>query len=377
MTTDPDENYENIEFEEAEPVTDNHIKQNEIDAELESLLAQQKAKIKVVGAGGAGNNTINRISEVGVKGAHTIAINTDAQDLLYTGANKKVLIGRETTHGLGAGSQPKVGENAARESESEIKKLLVDSDMVFVTCGLGGGTGTGSAPVVADIAKKLGALTVAIVTLPFSMEGHRRYENAILGLEKLELIVDTLIVIPNDKLLELAPDLPLHTSFKVADEILTNAVKGIAELVTKAGLVNLDFADIKTVMGDGGVALIGVGESDSENRATEAVEKAINNPLLDVDIGGASGALINVIGGPDMTLEEAKNVVESISTKLDPEAKVIWGAQIYKDMENIIRAMLIVTGVRSTQILGGRELKSGKTNKEQKMESEFGIDFLK
>ncbi len=377
MTTDPDENYENIEFEEAEPVTDNHIKQNEIDAELESLLAQQKAKIKVVGAGGAGNNTINRISEVGVKGAHTIAINTDAQDLLYTGANKKVLIGRETTHGLGAGSQPKVGENAARESESEIKKLLVDSDMVFVTCGLGGGTGTGSAPVVADIAKKLGALTVAIVTLPFSMEGHRRYENAILGLEKLEQIVDTLIVIPNDKLLELAPDLPLHTSFKVADEILTNAVKGIAELVTKAGLVNLDFADIKTVMGDGGVALIGVGESDSENRATEAVEKAINNPLLDVDIGGASGALINVIGGPDMTLEEAKNVVESISTKLDPEAKVIWGAQIYKDMENIIRAMLIVTGVRSTQILGGRELKSGKTNKEQKMESEFGIDFLK
>ena len=377
LTTDPDENYENIEFEEAEPVTDNHIKQNEIDAELESLLAQQKAKIKVVGAGGAGNNTINRISEVGVKGAHTIAINTDAQDLLYTGANKKVLIGRETTHGLGAGSQPKVGENAARESESEIKKLLVDSDMVFVTCGLGGGTGTGSAPVVADIAKKLGALTVAIVTLPFSMEGHRRYENAILGLEKLEQIVDTLIVIPNDKLLELAPDLPLHTSFKVADEILTNAVKGIAELVTKAGLVNLDFADIKTVMGDGGVALIGVGESDSENRATEAVEKAINNPLLDVDIGGASGALINVIGGPDMTLEEAKNVVESISTKLDPEAKVIWGAQIYKDMENIIRAMLIVTGVRSTQILGGRELKSGKTNKEQKMESEFGIDFLK
>ena len=183
------------------------------------------------------------------------------------------------------------------ESEGEIKQALSGADMVFITCGLGGGTGTGSAPVIAEVSKKIGALTVAIVTIPFEMEGQRRYENAVLGLEKLENIVDTLIVIPNDKLLELAPDLPLHTAFKVADEILTNAVKGIAELVTKAGLVNLDFADIRAVMGNGGVALIGVGESDTENRAVEAVEKAIQNPLLDVDVEGANGALINVSGG--------------------------------------------------------------------------------
>ncbi|MEM2139290.1 MAG: cell division protein FtsZ, partial [Candidatus Woesearchaeota archaeon] len=241
------------------------MKQSAVDKELEELLAKQRATIKVVGCGGGGNNTINRITEVGVTGAETIAVNTDAQDLLYTAADKKILIGKELTKGLGAGSIPKIGEEAAREQESEIKNALQGADMVFITCGLGGGTGTGSAPVVAEVAKKLGSLVVGIVTMPFSMEGNRRYENAVLGLEKLEKNVDTLIVIPNDKLLELAPDLPLHTAFKVADEILTNAVKGIAELVTKTGLVNLDFADIRAIMGSGCVALIGVGESDSEN----------------------------------------------------------------------------------------------------------------
>ena len=346
----------------------------DIDAELEQILAKQKAAIKVVGAGGGGNNTVQRISEVGIIGAETIAVNTDAQDLLYTTANKKILIGRELTKGLGAGSDPRVGEEAAREQETEIKKALMESDMVFITCGLGGGTGTGSAPVIAEVAKKVGALTVGIVTLPFNMEGHRRYENAIIGLEKLEQIVDTLIVIPNEKLLELAPDLPLHTAFKVADEILTNAVKGIAELVTKAGLVNLDFADIRAVMKGGGVALIGVGESDTENRAVEAVEKAINNPLLDVDISGANGALINVIGGEDMTLDEARKVVETISSKLDDDARIIWGAQISKDMERTIRTMLIVTGVKSSQILGSG-IKTTDKRKEE-IESELGIEFL-
>src|SRR3989344_2351131 len=238
------------------------INSTDVDKELEEVLSKHKATIKVVGCGGGGNNTITRMAEVGIEGVETIAVNTDAQDLLYTTSDKKLLLGRELTKGLGAGSNPKIGEEAARESEAEIKQLVQGANMVFVTCGLGGGTGTGSAPVVADIAKKIGALTVGIVTMPFSMEGQRRYENAIEGLEKLENIVDTLIVIPNDKLLELAPDLPLHTAFKVADEILTNAVKGIAELVTKAGLVNLDFADIKTVMGNGGIAMIGVGESD-------------------------------------------------------------------------------------------------------------------
>ncbi len=246
--------------------------------------------------------------------------------------------------------------------------------MVFITCGLGGGTGTGSAPVIAEIAKKLGALTVAVVTVPFEVEGKRRWENAMIGLEKLEHTVDTLIVVPNDKLLELAPDLPIQTAFKVADEILTNAVKGVAELVTRAGLVNLDFADIKTVMSGAGVAMIGVGESDTENRATEAVEKAISNPLLDVDIAGASGALINVTGGPDMTLAEAKRVVEVVSERLDEDARVIWGAQINDDMEKTIRALLIVTGVHSPQIFGPD--RRAKEKKKKSIERELGIEFL-
>jgi len=288
----------------------------EIDKELEEIIAKQAASIKVFGIGGGGGNTLSRIKEIGVKGAELIAVNTDAQDLLYTYCDSKILIGKELTHGLGAGSNPQVGEESARENEHEIKRKLQGADMVFVTCGLGGGTGTGAAPVVAEVAKKIGALTIGVVTLPFTIEGNKRYENAMLGLEKMESCVDTLIVIPNDKLLELAPDLPLHTAFKVADEILTNAVKGTTELVTKAGLVNLDFADIKTIMKNGGVAMIGVGESDSQQRAVEAVEKAIENPLLDVDISDAGGALVNIIGGQNLTLDEAKTVIETISRKI-------------------------------------------------------------
>lgn len=350
-----------------------HKSSNQIDAELEEYISQHRASIKVVGCGGGGNNTVTRISEIGVVGAETVAVNTDAQDLLYTTADTKILIGKNLTKGLGAGADPKTGEEAARETEAELKAAVQDADMVFITCGLGGGTGTGSAPVIADLAKKMGALVVGVVTLPFSMEGNRRYENAIYGLEKLEAIVDTLIVIPNDKLLELAPDLPLQTAFKVADEILTNAVKGITELVTKAGLINLDFADIKAVMSGGGVALIGVGESDTEQRATEAVEKALSNPLLDVEVTGATGALINVVGGPDMTLEEARRVVEVVSDKLDEDAKVIWGAQIYDDMAKTIRALLIVTGVKSDQIIGRHKPGS----KSSGIDTELGIEFLK
>ena len=351
-----------------------NVPENPLDAELEQILSRQRAKIKVVGCGGAGNNTINRISEVGASGIETIALNTDAQDLLYTHATTKILIGKEITQGLGAGSVPQIGEEAARENEHEIKAKLQGADMVFITCGLGGGTGTGSAPVVAEQAKKVNALTVAIVTIPFEMEGKRRYENAMYGLEKLEKVVDTLIVIPNDKLLELAPELPLHTAFKIADEILTNAVKGIADLVTTAGLVNLDFADIRTVMGRGGVAMIGVGESDTEHRATECVQKALSNPLLDVDITGASGALINVSGGTDMTLEEAKTVVETVSQKMSDEARIIWGAQISEDLGKTIRCMLIITGVSSPQIFGPKRMMVQKEKKE--IESELGIDFL-
>ncbi len=345
---------------------------NVMDEELEKYLSRQKATIRVIGTGGAGNNTINRMSEVGIKGAELIAVNTDAQDLLYTTADKKILIGREITGGMGAGSQPKIGEEAARESEHEIKKALEGADMVFITCGLGGGTGTGSAPVMAEIAKKVGALSIAVVTIPFSIEGARRTENAAMGLEKLQDYVDTLIVIPNDKLLELAPDLPLNTAFKVADEILTNAVKGIAEVITRPGLVNLDFADVKAVMQSGGVAMIGVGESDSENRAVEAVEKAVTNPLLDVDIAGADGALINVSGGTDMTLEEARKVIETVSVKLKDDAKIIWGAQLLEDLPNVLRVILIVTGVQSSQILGSTTRRS----RIKSMESDLGIEFI-
>ncbi|MFH1503034.1 MAG: cell division protein FtsZ [Candidatus Diapherotrites archaeon] len=346
----------------------------EIDIELEELLKKQSAKIKVIGIGGGGNNSLSRMKEIGIRGGELIAVNTDAQDLLYSNADQKVLIGKELTQGLGAGSNPQVGQEAAKESESEIKKKIVGSDMIFLTCGLGGGTGTGAAPVIAGLAKKQGALTIAIVTLPFTMEGKKRIENAMDGLERLEGVVDTLIVIPNDKLLELAPDLPLHTAFKIADEVLTNAVKGVTELVTTTGLVNLDFADVKTVMSNGGVSLIGMGESNSQNRAMEAIEKAINNPLLDVDISDATGALVNVVGGPNMSLEEYKTIIGTIGEKLSPDAKLIGGAQISEDMEKSIRVLLIVTGVKSSQIFGHSE--SLESLKHKEIEEELGIEFF-
>ena len=360
----------------SEPPTQDNLSSEvkDIDRELEELLKRQITKIKVFGVGGGGNNSLNRMKEIGIKGGELIAVNTDAQDLLYTNSDQKILIGRELTNGLGAGNNPSVGEEAAKESESDIKKKLYGADMVFITCGLGGGTGTGAAPVIAALAKKQGALTIGIVTLPFTIEGKKRIENAMNGLEKLESIVDTLIVIPNDKLLELAPDLPLQIAFKISDEILTNAVKGVTELVTSSGLVNLDFADIRAVMTDGGVSLIGMGESDTGQRALEAVEKAIKNPLLDVDISNSTGALINIIGGNDMSLDECKLIVETIGNKLNSEAKLIWGAKISPDMDKVIRVLLIVTGVKSSQILGrGEELKS---KKHKEIEEELGIEFF-
>jgi len=345
----------------------------DIDRELEELLKTKTAKIKIIGVGGGGNNSITRMKEIGIKGGEFIAINTDAQDLLYSNADHKILIGKELTGGLGAGSNPKVGEESAKESESDIKKKISGSDMIFITCGLGGGTGTGAAPVVANLAKKQQALTIGVVTIPFTIEGKKRIENAMEGLERMESVVDTLIVIPNDKLLELAPDLPLHTAFKIADEILTNAVKGVTELITSSGLVNLDFADIRAIMSNGGVSLIGMGESDSEHRATEAVEKAINNPLLDVDIANATGTLANIVGGPDMSLEECRSIMEIVGDKLSPDAKLIWGAQISEDMEKSIRVLLIITGVKSSQILGHTR---DTDSKKKEIEEELGIDFF-
>ena len=349
-------------------------KETKIDKELESILESRKANIKVVGIGGAGGNTVSRMSEVGIIGAEIYVVNTDAQDLLYTECENKVLIGKEVTKGLGAGADPAIGEEAAKESKKDIQKILEGSDMVFVTCGLGGGTGTGAAPVVAETAKKNGALTVAVVTLPFSMEGKQRELNARSGLEKLAEVVDTLIVIPNDKLLEIVPDVSLATAFKVADEILVNAVKGITELVTKPGLVNLDFADVRAVMSNGGLAMIGLAESDTERRAAEAVEKALNTPLIDVDIDGATGALVNVSGGADMTIKEAQEIVQRVSERLDPEAKVIWGAQIDPSLGDVVRAMIIVTGVKSPQIYG--PTKPYSVEKKKEIEKILGIDFV-
>ncbi len=349
----------------------------EVDKELEELIKIQNAKIKVIGIGGGGNNTLSRIHEIGIKGGEMVAMNTDAQDLLYANADKKILLGKELTKGLGAGSNPQIGEEAAKESEAEIKKKIEGADMIFITCGLGGGTGTGAAPVVANIAKKTGALVIGIITMPFTIEGEKRVENANYGLEKMEGIVDTLIVIPNDKLLELVPDLPLQTSFKVADEILTNAVKGTAELVTKAGLVNLDFADVKTIMSNGGVSLIGVGESDSDNRAQEAVEKALNNPLLDVDAANARGALVNVIGGPDLSLDESKVVIEEVGKHLGDNARLIWGAQIAPDMDKTMRVMVIITGIKSPQITGQSEVIPQDEKVSGELSSELGIEFYR
>ena len=346
----------------------NSYTRNSINRELEEVLQGLTTKIKVVGCGGAGTNTINRCLEGNITDTDLIAINTDAQHLLQSDAPHKVLIGRHLTKGLGAGSVPKVGEEAARESEQDVRESVGHADMVFVTCGLGGGTGTGSAPVVAQLAKESGALTIGVVTLPFSVEGLIRMENADAGLKRLRDICDTVIVIPNDKLLDVVPNLSLNAAFKVADEVLMRSIKGITEMITKPGLVNLDFADLKTVMKRGGVAMIGLGEAEGENKAVNAVVEALNSPLLEVDISEATGALVNVTGGEDMTISEAERVVEEIYSRVDPNARIIWGTTVDKSLKKNLRAMLVITGVKSKQILG-----PSRRSIENK---EYGIDLV-
>jgi cell division protein FtsZ len=338
------------------------------DRELEKVLANLTTTIKVVGCGGAGTNTITRCLEGGVSGRNLVAINTDAQHLLDAKAPHKILIGRHLTKGLGAGSIPRIGEDAAKESEQDIRMALGHSDMIFITCGLGGGTGTGSAPVVAQIAKETGALTIGVVTIPFSVEGFIRMDNADQGLKRLRETCDTVIVIPNDKLLEVVPNLSLNDAFKVADEVLMRSIRGITEMITKPGLVNLDFADLKTVMKRGGVAMIGLGEAEGDNKAVNAVVEALNSPLLEVDISQATGALVNVTGGEDMTISEAERVVEEIYSRVDPNARIIWGTTIDPALKRNIRAMLVITGVKSKQILGPEQ--RSFENKE------FGIDVV-
>jgi len=338
------------------------------DRELEEVLSSLTTTIKVVGCGGAGTNTISRCIASQITGAELIALNTDAQHLLLAEAPNKVLIGRHLTHGLGAGSLPQIGEEAAKESEQDIRNAIGRADMVFVTCGLGGGTGTGSAPIVAQISKETGALTIGVVTLPFSVEGIIRMENAESGLRRLRDICDTVIVIPNDKLLDIVPNLSLNAAFKVADEVLMRSIKGITEMITMPGLVNLDFADLKTVMKRGGVAMIGLGEAEGENKAVNAVVEALNSPLLEVDISEATGALVNVTGGEDMTISEAERVVEEIYSRVDPNARIIWGTTVDPKLKRNIRAMLVITGVKSKQILGPTQKSFEK--------EEYGIDFV-
>lgn len=341
---------------------------NSVDRELQEVLAGLTTTIKVVGCGGAGTNTIARCVASEITGAELIAMNTDAQHLLLTDAPSKVLIGRHLTKGLGAGSLPQIGEEAAKESEQDIRAAMGHSDMIFITCGLGGGTGTGSAPIVAQIAKESGALTIGVVTLPFGVEGLIRMENAEAGLKRLRDICDTVIVIPNDKLIEIVPNLSLNAAFKVADEVLMRSIKGITEMITRPGLVNLDFADLKTVMKRGGVAMIGLGEAEGENKAVNAVVEALNSPLLEVDISEATGALVNVTGGEDMTISEAEKVVEEIYSRIDPNARIIWGTTVDAELKRSIRAMLVITGVKSKQILGPSH--RSFENKE------YGIDFV-
>lgn len=314
---------------------------------LIKTLAGQFAKIKVMGIGGGGNNAINSmIEENTIKGVDFVAVNTDSQALLNSKAQIKLQIGEKLTKGLGAGGNPQIGQEAAQESEERIKELLEGTDMLFITGGMGGGTCTGAAPIIAKIAKKdLGILTIAVVTKPFLFEGTRRMTNAEEGISLLKDNVDTLIVIPNQKVVDVVNDkATLLEAFKVADSVLTKGTRAIADLITIPGLINLDFADIKSVMSNAGSALMGVGEAEGENRAPLAVEAAICSPLVEVNIDGARGVLINITGGPDLTMAEIEEAAKTITAKTSPDANIIFGATIDKNLSGKIKITVIATG---------------------------------
>ncbi|MBR9682720.1 MAG: cell division protein FtsZ [Candidatus Aenigmarchaeota archaeon] len=334
-------------------------------------IQMHKAKIMVVGCGGAGSNTVSRLTEMGASGADIIAINTDAKHLSITKAHKKVLIGKETTRGLGAGGYPQVGETAAKENKAQLKQMLEGVDLVFVTAGMGGGTGTGSAPVVAEMAKSMGAIVVGAVTMPFKMEG-TRINKAEDGLDRLRQVTDTVVVIENQKLLEYAGSMPIAQAFALADELISMMIKGITETITVPSLVNLDFADVRTIMGAGGVSAICVGESDSSSRIKDAVLKALNHPLLEVDYAGAAGALIHVTCGPDCTLAEINEAGEIIAKRLNPESQVIWGARVTPEMNGKVQVIAIVTGVKSPYLVGPVE----KEEMARTAENELGIPVI-
>jgi len=318
------------------------------------------AKIKVVGVGGAGGAAVNRMEEAGVEGVEFIAINTDAQALHHSRAQTKIHIGKDATRGLGAGADPTVGQKAAEESSEEIKKALEGADMVFITIGAGGGTGSGAGHVVAKIAKSLDILVVGFATKPFMFEGEKRRRNAEHAIEELRRAVDTLIIIPNDKLLQtIDRQTPLLEAFKVADDVLRQGVQGISDLITVHGLINLDFADVKAVMSNAGSALMGIGRASGENRAVQAAQQAIESPLLEVSIDGARGILFNVIGGNDLSMHEINTAAEAITSAADPDANIIFGATINPDIEGEVIITVVATGFDAAYFAKKQQAETG------------------
>lgn len=309
-------------------------------------------KIMVIGTGGAGCNSVNRLAKAGIKGADLVAINTDKMHLMTISESvKKLLIGASLTRGLGAGGYPELGAKCADASREALEKVMDKADMIFLTAGMGGGTGTGSAPILAEIAKAKGAIVISIVTYPFALE-RARLQKADQGLENLKNQSDTLIVIDNNRLVQIVPNLPIDQAFNVSDEIIARAVRGITETITTPSLINLDFADVRAVMSNGGVSMIAVGEAKGTSRVEDVVENTLNNALLDVDFTGATGVLLHVTGGPDMTLGECNTIGEMLTEKVDPNATVIWGARIDPSMEGKIEVIAIFTGIQSPYVLG-------------------------
>jgi len=335
-------------------------------------------KIMVMGIGGAGNNSVNRICAMGVSGAELVAINTDRQHLgIISDDITKLLIGKSVTNGLGAGAYPEIGAKAAEVSKSALQEVLDGIDMLFITAGMGGGTGTGAAPVVAQIAKQQGAIVIAIVTYPFALE-RARLLKAEDGIDLMKDICDTVVVIDNNRLVELVPNLPMQDAFKVADEVIARTVRGITETITQPSLINLDYADIRTVMGGKGLSVIAVGESQSVNKIDEVVEDTLKNALLDVDITGATGCLLHITGGTELTLGEANSVGEMLTEQIDANAAVIWGARIDPTFENKIEVIAIFTGVKSPFIKGSKKFRGSEspTSSSRRYDDDFGLDVL-
>mgnify|MGYP006273318929 FL=1 len=325
--------------------------QRDMDADVGDGDEFGDPRIVIVGAGGAGNNTVNRLYNIGVDGAETIAINTDKQHLKMIEADTKILVGKSLTNGLGAGGDPSMGERATEMAQGTIKEVLGEADLVFVTAGMGGGTGTGAAPVVSKIAKEQGAIVVGMVSTPFNVERARTVK-AEEGLEHLRNTADSIIVLDNNRLLDYVPNLPIGKAFSVMDQIIAETVKGISETITQPSLINLDYADMTSIMNQGGVAVMLVGETQDKNKTKEVVNDAMNHPLLDVDYRGASGGLVHITGGPDLTLKEAEGIAQNITERLEASANVIWGARIQDEYKGKVRVMAIMTGVQSAQILG-------------------------